>query len=723
MMATVMNNDPGTSLAANLSSSDTPQKLVQSLMTSGLSFAQLNSIVGLIDTTPTQSVANRTFSIKTVWNYFNAIGPNAANIITLSNTPAGKMAMLSGYKIDTANQNIFATVFNAKILSDFTQETDWTANIQVALRNYIRGGVNAANIISLASTGLDKRTLIAGYLADSAPDQSSFSPAFALNIFKDLTAETQWGTMIGPVLTNYTILRILNPAWVNLATFVGMLNSSPDKRVGIAWVAQSAVNRSIFDNVNTVGLSSDLTIWGVGSGDGNLFDILTQYGSLASLSPKWANLNAFFGVMTDPSDKRLALVWASNASNRLIFDAVTALTSGLTVWGTGTDSNLLNFLNSYGVLKTSFSALTSMLGQITTTTAGSTLVADKRSAVFYFSDPTLRSARVGIYPSVLPFLTGLTAWANMQPVIEGYLKITVANWTTSLTTLLSKMPAIADKRSAIVYFSDSTFGAARQKSYTAANNAGLLSGLTVWSAIMPIVDNYNAATADIVPLLTGFTTVAQKIAALNWYVANSSAQGNLLHAISLTTLAASVNDLAVIATSGQNGYQRLIVGLGSTASSGITPSLNTLITNTAEAAIMRSRRILMMLLINSTSALTANISVVATAVKDLGTALMILGTIPSSITPTVITNLGTPPKEAALVRANRIALTIVVGNNAGLYANLTGTTTPVPALVTALLAQPVTGAQLTSAVVAAIGVSPASANVLDRAKLIKSKVK
>lgn len=546
------------------------QTLMNALVSLALDASDILTAKDFIDTTITEDAtarANRiSMAIAVVKGGLTASKSLVNSLITASLTPSqvasitamadnatSKNALINSYKSDTTNQPIFSAALSAQILADFTSETSWNANIKVALDNYRTAGTNALTITKFSSTGFDKRALLASYKTDTS-NQANFEQAAPY--LRDLVSETSWTSKIKPFLNAYTTVKAAN--WTNMTTFLNLFPAALDKRSALIW-ASSSVNRTVFDSAFSTRLLDGLSTWGFGSGDSATLDILTQFATLKNTTP-WANLNSFLSYIADPADKRLGLIWAGNTQKRSLFDASISFMSTGLVWGNGTDGNLLNILNNYDSLRTSWTTISTLLGKITQASTGSSIQADKRASIVYFGDTASGETRRTNYSPASSYFSDVSKWSDIQTCMNAYIAIaTPTSWISSLnsffTKITSPVPTNATKREVLIYFGDATLGSSRRTGQGVANTQGFLSTLTAWSALQTMINKFAPLGANAGVLFSGFSGTL-KTTTLDWYVT----KGDFPAAVSVSQIYTGISDLSTV-TSSQNGYQRLITAL------------------------------------------------------------------------------------------------------------------------------------------------------------------
>ncbi len=597
--------------------------------------------------TSTKSLVNSLISSSMTPSQISSITAMADNL-------TAKNALINSYKSDTANQPIFLSALNAQILSDFTSEVSWNANIQVALNNYRTAGSNALTITKFASTGFDKRSLLASYKTDTA-NQSNF--AQAASYLTDLTSETSWASKIKPFLNAYTSVKASN--WSNMGIFLNLFQTLPDKRSALIW-ASTSTNRSIFDAALSTRILEGLSTWGFGSGDAAILDILTQFGALKNTTP-WTSLNIFLGCMSDSTDKRLGLVWAQNSQKRTLFDASTSFMSTGLFWGNGADGNLLNILNNYETLRSSWGTISAVIGKITQASSGSSLQADKRSSILYFGDNVAGGVRRNSYSAALSYFSDSAKWSDIQACIDAYISISTPTfWVSSLnaflTKIISPIPTTPTKREILLYFGDSALGGSRRAGQGVASAQGFLSSLTAWTAFQSTINKFAPLGSNAGVLFSGFSGTL-KVGILDWY----TTKGGFPESISIPSIYAGVYDIATVSAN-QNGYQRLISALDTAniLSNGeiIKPTaeqiknISNFISPVSENAITRAKRIAIAINLNLNPILVDGMT--GGGIKELTDSLMIKGVLPTKFTANTISGEfrpGTVTQRADAIKA------------------------------------------------------------------------
>ncbi len=292
----------------------------------------------------------------------------------------------------------------------------------------------------------------------------------------------------------------------------------------------------IFSAANLTGVLTGLETWGSGS-DGNLLDVLTQYNAVSS----WSHLGTFLGLMSSPSDQRLALKWAQTSSNQTLFAAMNFDLGSGNSW----TITLLPAFNLYKSLASTWTNLSVFLNNISASALTDQLTAlswaTANSAVFdaaYAAGVTSSSSSWGALLPILTQYANVSSSININLLLETVTsaadKVLALSWTqtsinqpvfifTSMTLLLTDSapttwgtgsdgnvlnllvsyssimgtPAIdglindavngVDQRTILLYFTDSTYGTSRIGAYTAIEPAF---PSRVWSDMTTLMASY-----------------------------------------------------------------------------------------------------------------------------------------------------------------------------------------------------------------------------------------
>jgi hypothetical protein len=361
---------------------------------------------------------------------------------------------------------------------------------------------NFGEILAFAANATYPLAMLQGYATD--PNKSYFGDAYTAEFFSSYTGNSSWSTNIAPALAKYTVVYLLTGSVANtdLDTQLGALISGGLSGTSLTMTSVNASTQNFILGVLSLPNLTSVTI--------------TPKPSLTFLT---LDLSAY--TITHPEMNIIALALANFTSLTYLSLTFAETTANTAMGFASTPVGKLNMLSGY---------------------------ANYAQGFFYVA------TQAGLFSDI----TSSTSWdTDILPVLNDYATAYVNSWESDLITLLGDITASDSTYTSIpiakrAALAAGALGTPSHATFTAANTASLLTGLTTWSDINQLFNNYKAVKTNSVNDLNSilsFSSTENKRTGLADYVVILGLAGSVSN-ISSTPLNTQLTNLITNGLSG-----------------------------------------------------------------------------------------------------------------------------------------------------------------------------